>query len=378
MAGNTDEHEVQPRLSTLVGDDATLTRLLASVGCEIALVDSRGRLRWHTAQWPEHIRALGLSPSTIGEDFQSVSAADDPESTAAAAELGQLVDRVTQGSQTHAEAELMTHAAAVSQAPSRQRGPIGRPDAAGSGGGSRPAFSARPTNVIDLRSGRPLMEAVRATCVHAVVTRISERLIALVLRDLSSQRSHERTLQYLAFNDTLTGLPNRNAVEQKINEALMRARRSHTSVGLLYCDLDNFKEVNDTYGHLAGDDLLRRIAGRWSTWVRDTDVLARMSGDEFLLLADVVAGPAELAGLAHRLAAGLMPSFRIAGRGVRITMCTGGVFAGPEDARNANCESLLAAADAALYEAKRRGDDQLVMRLSANATGPRPEPPDAA
>ena len=114
------------------------------------------------------------------------------------------------------------------------------------------------------------------------------RLYANVQAELSHRERAEETLQFMAFHDSLTGLPNRSMFEQMLDLALARARRRGLAVAVIYMDLDNFKLVNDSLGHAAGDELLKETAGRLRTVVRETDVVARQGGDEFLiLLADL-------------------------------------------------------------------------------------------
>ena len=367
-----------PRLLPLIGDDESFAALLNSLGCDIGLLDSRGRLRWHSAQWIDRLHTLGLTSPMTGQVLETTRLPDGAspalrpgESTAY--EFANIVNRVLIGGQTQTEGELTAVAQGHWDEPSAA--------AAGLGEATPHEMSRAPgksSNVIDLRTRRPLHSELPGTCVNVTVTRVTPRLISIALRDITRLRSHEESLHYLAYHDTLTGLPNRNSIQHRIEDALHRAVRRSTGVGVLFCDLDNFKQVNDSQGHQAGDGLLREIAQRWSGWVRETDVLARMSGDEFLLLADAVAGPAELAGLAHRLNAGLAPAFRVDGRTVRISMCIGGVYISGHDAHAMTSESLVAAADAALYAAKRRGDDQLVIKDLSIPPGPAPVPPDVA
>jgi diguanylate cyclase (GGDEF)-like protein/PAS domain S-box-containing protein len=178
------------------------------------------------------------------------------------------------------------------------------------------------------------------------------------LRDISERRRGEEQLTYLAYHDSLTGLPNRILVEQQVELALARARRSGGATALMFVDLDDFKDVNDRLGHAAGDRLLAAVATRLRGVLRDSDVLARQGGDEFLvLLADLTdepTGPAESVG--GKLLEALREPFVVAGTEVR-TGASIGVSLYPDDA--GDTEALLRHADVAMYQAKTAGGGRL-------------------
>jgi diguanylate cyclase (GGDEF)-like protein len=110
-------------------------------------------------------------------------------------------------------------------------------------------------------------------------------LLVAVITDITAFRTAEAHSRYLAFHDSLSGLPNRAFLNDRIDQALAHLRREPTaSCALLYIDLDRFKDVNDTYGHQAGDELIREFAGRLASLVRETDTVARLGGDEFAVL----------------------------------------------------------------------------------------------
>jgi diguanylate cyclase (GGDEF)-like protein/PAS domain S-box-containing protein len=188
--------------------------------------------------------------------------------------------------------------------------------------------------------------------------------IVAVLRsgdDVTERRRAEAQVAYLAYHDALTGLPNRTQLEEQLRLDLVRARRSGEAVALLYFDLENFKLVNDSLGHNAGDEVLRETARRVSELVRGGDVLARQSGDEFLLLmhcagVDVAASAARLA--AERIATALERPFEVSGAEFHIGASIG-VALFPEHAVDA--ESLLKRADAAMYQAKRTGSGSVAI-----------------
>jgi diguanylate cyclase (GGDEF)-like protein/PAS domain S-box-containing protein len=172
--------------------------------------------------------------------------------------------------------------------------------------------------------------------------------------DLTERLEAEQQIAYLAYHDSLTGLPNRALLAEHLELALARGRRTASSVALLYLDLDDFKLVNDSLGHAAGDQLLVQIALRLQDRSRATDLLARQGGDEFLLLLSDVKGDA--VATARTAAEGILEAlsqpFSIAGTDFHVGASIGiGVF--PRDANDA--EELLRHADAAMYQAKARG-----------------------
>jgi diguanylate cyclase (GGDEF)-like protein/PAS domain S-box-containing protein len=172
--------------------------------------------------------------------------------------------------------------------------------------------------------------------------------------DITERRAAEQQIAYLAYHDSLTGLPNRALLAEHLALALARARRTASAVALLYLDLDDFKLVNDSLGHAAGDQLLVQIARRLQDRSRVSDFLARQGGDEFLvLLTDLQGDPvASARAAAQGMLEALSRPFSIAGTDFHVGASIGiGVF--PRDANDA--EELLRHADAAMYQAKARG-----------------------
>lgn len=173
--------------------------------------------------------------------------------------------------------------------------------------------------------------------------------------DLTDRRRAEDQVAHLAYHDPLTDLPNRALLEEHLELALARSKRQGTAVGLLYLDLDGFKLVNDSLGHAAGDELLRDVTARLSERRRDSDLLARQGGDEFLLLLnDLDRLGAEQT--AMRVADGLLRSltrpFVVSGAEFHIGASVG-IALYPKDATTA--EELMRHADAAMYQAKADG-----------------------
>jgi diguanylate cyclase (GGDEF)-like protein len=169
----------------------------------------------------------------------------------------------------------------------------------------------------------------------------------------------EEELSFLATHDPLTGLPNRTLILDRVEQMLARSRRSQTPVAALFVDLDNFKSINDTLGHSAGDELLRAVAARLDGVVRATDALGRLGGDEFVVVSEelsLAAGP-EL--IAERLLDALKQPFKLgADKQTRVTVTASvGIAAG----EHTSAEDLLRDADIAMYRAKWDGKNRHVV-----------------
>lgn len=159
-------------------------------------------------------------------------------------------------------------------------------------------------------------------------------------------------LQHSSLHDPLTGLPNRLLLRERLQHAAERATRTHTSAAVLFADLDRFKQVNDVYGHHVGDELLLAVAQRLSALVRPGDTLARVSGDEFVLLCEDLRDADDVAALTRRIDRAFAEPFHVEGIELSITVSVGVVFAGPGEEIT---EELVVLADQAMYEVKRRG-----------------------
>jgi diguanylate cyclase (GGDEF)-like protein len=169
------------------------------------------------------------------------------------------------------------------------------------------------------------------------------------------------TVSHQASHDGLTGLPNRTLFLERLENALVDAgRRAH--VGVLFSDLDRFKEVNDTLGHAAGDELLRQVAARLRATVRPGDTVGRLSGDEFAIILPGLADPEDAHALAERVAACFTDSFRLDGTDVEVGTSVG-VAVLRDDADGRTAEQLLREADTAMYRHKQR------RRLGARSSG---------
>lgn len=195
-------------------------------------------------------------------------------------------------------------------------------------------------------------------------SRAQDAVIYGVARDISERLRGQQQLAYLAYHDRLTGLPNRVLVEDQLDLAVARARRMNRTVALLFVDLDDFKAVNDRLGHAAGDQFLAAVAARLRGVLRDTDVLARQGGDEFLvLLSDLEDQPEHVAeAVGAKLHVALQHPFSVAGAEL-MAAASVGVSLYPEDASDS--EALLRHADAAMYKAKAAGGGQLAFHRAA-------------
>jgi diguanylate cyclase (GGDEF)-like protein/PAS domain S-box-containing protein len=178
------------------------------------------------------------------------------------------------------------------------------------------------------------------------------------VEDITEGRLHEAELTHQASHDGLTGLPNRTLLWQKIEAALARRQPGQPPLALLFFDLDNFKLVNDSLGHLAGDQLLVEAANRLAGDLRHGDTVARFGGDEFVVLCEEVASQEEAVRIADRLLSGLARPVQLGSDEVQVTASVGVVVT--DDFRVA-AESLLRDADVAMYQAKEAGKDCYAM-----------------
>jgi len=170
--------------------------------------------------------------------------------------------------------------------------------------------------------------------------------------DISIRKRYEQQLLRQANYDTLTGLPNRMLALDRLKLALAQSRRDASMVSVMFLDLDNFKHINDTLGHEAGDNLLIEGARRISACLRGTSTVARLGGDEFLVILPALSSPAAVEQVAERILQTFLPPFHLPGQEVFFSTSIGiALYPGDSD----DSTSLLQPADAAMYEAKHRG-----------------------
>ncbi|MES2899278.1 MAG: GGDEF domain-containing protein [Pseudomonadota bacterium] len=178
-------------------------------------------------------------------------------------------------------------------------------------------------------------------------------LVARLKNEEAARKASEERLQFMAHHDSLTGLYNRAMLEDRLGLELARAERFNSRTSLLFCDLDGFKEINDLYGHHAGDDVLREVARRLSTLRRRADTVARLGGDEFvILLTDVKDVRNSSAKVAQQCLHAMREPFQVNDRQCPLGMSIGIAY---HDGAPVTPSSLLDLADLAMYQAKRRG-----------------------
>lgn len=179
--------------------------------------------------------------------------------------------------------------------------------------------------------------------------------LSLVLENahkIEEVKRARRSLEYMAHFDSLTGLPNRTLLKDRINQAIYHAHRNNRMIGVLFLDLDNFKVLNDTLGHTCGDELLKRVAQRISDCLREGDTAVRLGGDEFIVLLPDLSTPQDAAKVASKILEVLKHSFVIDQHEI-YTSISIGISMYPSNAKD--MDGLLSYADSAMYYAKRLG-----------------------
>ncbi|MEJ2622370.1 MAG: EAL domain-containing protein [Candidatus Thiodiazotropha sp.] len=173
-----------------------------------------------------------------------------------------------------------------------------------------------------------------------------------VFSDITKNKENEEQIRYQANYDALTGLPNRSLLSDRLNQAIVSAHRENWMLAVLFVDLDHFKVVNDTFGHVVGDELLQLVAARVKACLRESDTVARFGGDEFIILLQDVTEMDSVAIVASNIIEQITRVFSLYGREIYIGASIG-ITVYPDDAVNA--DSLLRNADMAMYQAKERG-----------------------
>jgi diguanylate cyclase (GGDEF)-like protein len=188
--------------------------------------------------------------------------------------------------------------------------------------------------------------------VVGLLGRMSWQLAETRKRAVASQMEHARQVEYLAYHDGLTGLPNRSLFSKLLRQSLQQAERHGRQVVVLFLDLDRFKHINDTLGHEAGDQLLQEVARRLKACLRESDTVARLGGDEFVVMLPEIAESTYAATVAQKMIAALAKPFLLLGQEFRVTGSVG-IATHPQDGLDE--ETLTKNADIAMYKAKEQG-----------------------
>lgn len=193
--------------------------------------------------------------------------------------------------------------------------------------------------------------------VSSVPFRYGGRAGTLVFaQDITSRKAAESRISFLAYHDGLTGLPNRELLYDRLSVAISQRRRRNGRLALLILDLDDFKAVNDRYGHEAGDELLKVVADRLVAGVRSVDTVARLGGDEFAIILSEIDLPLDATNVAEKLIRSMRQPIALRGAGEVTIGLSVGIAIGPENGDE--IDRLLSAADFAMYRSKSRGKNR--------------------
>jgi diguanylate cyclase (GGDEF)-like protein/PAS domain S-box-containing protein len=215
----------------------------------------------------------------------------------------------------------------------------------------------------DMAGSKTAASHVQRRLIHAdgstrwaqvLITRIQEddRYVTLLaFDDVTAERAAMERLEHAALHDSLTGLPNRRLLSDRLDQALHRARRHGCMAAVLFLDLDRVKLINDSSGHAVGDAVLAMVGQRLAYAVRDADTVARVGGDEFVVVCEGVEDPNQVTELADRVLAIIAEPVRVDGQEISLTASIG-IATSRGDA---TADELLGAADMAMYEAKAAG-----------------------
>lgn len=201
------------------------------------------------------------------------------------------------------------------------------------------------------KSGEDFLEWLSITRVMNPDNTQATHYVAIFI-DITLRREIEQQVYHMAHHDALTGLPNRTLFRDRIKQALAAIQRNDRGVGLMYLDLDRFKQINDSLGHAVGDELLKEAAARLLKCVRDTDTVCRQGGDEFLILLPEAGRPDRLARIAEAIIDAMKKPFYIGTHELSISGSLG-ISVAPDD--GVDSETLIKHADAAMYHAKKLG-----------------------
>jgi diguanylate cyclase (GGDEF)-like protein/PAS domain S-box-containing protein len=217
---------------------------------------------------------------------------------------------------------------------------------------SNTAVSLTPNCILVRRDGREVAIEDSAAPIHDRRGQVTGAV--MVLRDVSAARALSHRMSYLAQHDALTDLPNRVLLKDRLSEAIALACRHGRHLAVLFVDLDRFKRINDSLGHVVGDRLLQSAAQRLVACVRGSDTVSRQGGDEFVIVLSEVAQARDASVTAEKVLQALREPFRVDQHEMRVTGSVG-IVTYPDDGTDA--EALIKHADFAMYHAKNKGRD---------------------
>ena len=214
---------------------------------------------------------------------------------------------------------------------------------------------------------RAALGSVLTVLLAALLGRMSWQLAQSRLRASEIKLAHAQRVEYLAFHDGLTGLPNRSLFSKLLSQCISEARRYKRQLAVVFLDLDRFKQINDTLGHEAGDQLLQEVATRLKGCVRDSDTVARLGGDEFVLLLPELEDGKYAATVAQKILLVIARAYALIGQEFRVTASVG-ISTYPHDGLDE--QTLTKNADIAMYQAKAEGKNNFQFyseKLNANS-----------
>jgi diguanylate cyclase (GGDEF)-like protein/PAS domain S-box-containing protein len=183
--------------------------------------------------------------------------------------------------------------------------------------------------------------------------------VICISKEITGRKLKEEKLRRTALYDILTGLPNRALFNDRLKFAITQAKRKAARIALMFIDLDNFKPINDTHGHNAGDLLLKLVAKRMKNCIRESDTVGRIGGDEFILLLPAITKPEDALNVAEKIRHEINKPFDVPGFPVMNVSSSTGVAIYPEHGNNAT--HLIKSADEAMYLAKERGRNNVAL-----------------
>ncbi|MGP8177017.1 MAG: putative bifunctional diguanylate cyclase/phosphodiesterase [Steroidobacteraceae bacterium] len=214
---------------------------------------------------------------------------------------------------------------------------------------------------------RAVFASILVIVLTALLGRMSWQLAQSRIRESESKLAHAQRVEYLAYHDGLTGLPNRSMFNKLLSQSISEARRYDRRLAVAFLDLDRFKQINDTLGHEAGDQLLQEVANRLKACVRESDAVDRLGGDEFVVLLPELGDSKYAASVAQKILSVIARPFTLIGHEFRVTASIG-ISAYPQDGLDE--QTLTKNADIAMYQAKAEGKNNFQFyseKLNANS-----------